>query len=101
MTCLVSAASAATPHCEPALGKMRREAAQRANDLEIAIRHNAPAERACRLSTAYLAADAKLLAFMKGNQRRCRIAELLLAQQQAVHDSNIRAKDVLCAPAHP
>jgi len=100
-TCLAAAARAETPQCNQALAKMRGEAANQANELEIAVRDNAPTERKCRLSAAYLATDAKVLAFMKNNQRRCNIEGLLVAQQQAVHDSNSKAKDVLCMPPHP
>ena len=95
-SCLISAARAETPQCTQALAKMRGELVKRANDMEIAIRNNAPTEQKCRLSAAYLAADEKVLAFMKSNQRKCGLEALVVAQQQAVHESNRRAKDVLC-----
>lgn len=98
VTCLAPAKSAEAPQCTQALAKMRSELAKRANDIEAAVRNNAPNEQKCKLSAAYLAADEKVLAYMKSNQRRCRIEALEVTQQQAVHESNLRAKEVLCAP---
>ena len=93
---LVPVAGAEAPRCTQVLSQMRSELAKRANEMEMAVRDNAPVEQKCRLSAAYLAADEKVLAYMKSNQRRCGIAALEVTQQQAVHDSNLRAKDVIC-----
>ncbi|MBV8835789.1 MAG: hypothetical protein JO000_04575 [Alphaproteobacteria bacterium] len=102
LMCLTSTADAASS-CDQVLGRLRGEAQKRAAAIEIAVRDNASAAEKCKQSSAYLAADGQVLAYMKSNKRRCGIGALLVTQQEAVHDSNRRARDVLCtaSPGSP
>ena len=93
------------PPCMADFAKLRNDAEVKGRAIQAASQRHAQPKEACRLFTAFQAAEAKMLKYATDNQVWCGIPPQIIQQIKASHTHTIEIRTKICkiaeAPPRP
>jgi len=90
------AAPPSEPPCFREFTPIRNEAQKRAEVLKVAMQKKAPREEACKLITAFSAAEARAVNFAITNATKCGIAQQAVDTMTRNHANTVRMTTQVC-----